>query len=737
MEVDSSKDDELDIALAEFMRRRDAGEALDRNHFLSLYPQLADRLAELLSIADSIESLAGPKFEELFPVPHATTDSSSITLIPRTPTTKNNRAAVEPTLIHRRSWEDRDAGDDEIDGVPGPSQLPRRFGDYILEKVLGRGGMGVVYLGRQISLERMVAVKMIRSGSLATDEEVQRFYAEAKSAAKLDHPNIVTVHQCGEESGHHFFSMDYIPGTDLSKKMAEGPLHPRDAARYVRDVALAIAFAHSQGVVHRDLKPANVLINERDEVVVTDFGLAKWLDSDSGLTSTGTTIGTPSYMSPEQATGRTNEHGEATDIYSLGAILFSLLSGRPPFQAESVVETMMKVVHQPAPLIRELRKEIHVDLETIIHKCLHKQPHRRYQSAVELAADLERFLNGQPVSARPLSKTEKLGRWMVGIPIIAALSGNRAHDPSATQRWAQRLMLLVLLSLSIYLLFGRSLSQKWFDDHLPRQISVAAGIPGGAYHSLASQLAKQLADRVQRATTVGITEGSMDNTSMLLHGLADLALLQETSVQSGDLAVVAPLYYESVHVLVRSDIPIQSIEELRGRRVSLGPVHSGSRQASRRILNFFAMSESDFQVSSEDWLQLGRQQDIEAAIVVMKVGQPAVNELISSRRFRLIPLQPAMTISLEDPAFHPIEIRPSDYPDAGFDRPLTTLATTAFLACRRNAPNRLIEETLAVLYDEQYPIRGILTPEQASKWQGLAWHPAARVFFERFRQNAN
>ena len=213
--------------------------------------------------------------------------------------------------------------DRSIHQVKSIPDLPFQFGDYVLERVLGRGGMGIVYLATQTKLDRKVAIKMIRSGGLASELEIERFYTEARSAAKIQHPNIVAVHQCGEIDGHHYFSMEYIAGADLSKKIAEGPLSSIDAARYVRDLAKAVAFAHERGILHRDLKPANVLLNEHDAVFISDFGLAKLLHSDECLTLDGVTLGTPGFMSPEQAAGKVGGQGRASDIYSLGAILFA------------------------------------------------------------------------------------------------------------------------------------------------------------------------------------------------------------------------------------------------------------------------------------------------------------------------------------------------------------------------------------------------------------------------------
>ncbi len=232
--------------------------------------------------------------------------------------------------------------------------LPCRFGDYVLEKVLGRGGMGVVYAGRQVHLDRPVAIKMIRSGALASNEEVQRFYAEARSAARLDHPNIVTVYQCGEHDGHHYFSMDLVSGTDLAKSIQGGPMEGRRAARYVRDVARAIQFAHDRGILHRDLKPANVLVDGSDQVHVTDFGLAKTVGHDTGLTATGAALGTPSYMSPEQAAVATMNTTIKPMFIRWVRCCLPWSPANRLFKASSVVQTIMQVLHRPAPLARSV-----------------------------------------------------------------------------------------------------------------------------------------------------------------------------------------------------------------------------------------------------------------------------------------------------------------------------------------------------------------------------------------------
>ena len=278
--------------------------------------------------------------------------------------------------------------------------LPRQFGDYILIEEIARGGMGVVYKAQQSKLNRIVALKMILSGQLASKADVARFHTEAEAAAHLEHPGIVPVFEVGECEGQHFFSMGFVEGDSLSSLIRGGPLPPNEAAGLVEKIAQAIAFAHAKGVIHRDLKPANVLLDGDGFPKVTDFGLAKKTQTDSQLTGTGQILGTPSYMPPEQASGNTKKVGPEADVYSLGAILYCLLTGRPPFQAATVMDTLMQVIEQEPPLVRQLNSSVSADLEAICSKCLMKDPSHRYATADELADDLRRFLSGETVSAR-------------------------------------------------------------------------------------------------------------------------------------------------------------------------------------------------------------------------------------------------------------------------------------------------------------------------------------------------
>jgi len=284
--------------------------------------------------------------------------------------------------------------------------------------------MGTVYLARQISLNRAVALKMIRSGTLATGPEIQMFKREAAVAATLDHPNIVPIYEIGEFQGHHYFSMKLIDGDNLAERISEftasnsfaaaskSELQARNVklARLMTCLAHAVQHAHERGVLHRDLKPTNILLDEEGEPHLTDFGLAKVADSSDGMHSRAI-LGTPAYMSPEQAMGKGRDVTTAADIYSLGAILYELLAGRPPFQGESAAEILNQVKEREPEPLKKINPTVDRDLATIALKCLAKNPLARYPTAQALAEDLERFLRGEPIQARPVGLAEKLYRW--------------------------------------------------------------------------------------------------------------------------------------------------------------------------------------------------------------------------------------------------------------------------------------------------------------------------------------
>jgi serine/threonine-protein kinase len=287
-----------------------------------------------------------------------------------------------------------------------PEIVPRHVGKFECLCELGRGGMGVVFKARQTDLDRTIALKMLLPGAFANDDDVQRFRTEAQAAAGLSHPNIVRVFEVGEFDGRPFLSMEFIDGPTLSKRLLQGPIPGRVAARYLVAIARALQHAHEHGILHRDLKPANVLVDAADQPHVTDFGLAKRLGCD-GQTRTGAVLGTPSYMSPEQVSG-SKELTPATDVYGLGALLYELVTARPPFHAETAVDTLVHVLERdPAPP-RLLNPNVDHDLQTICLKCLEKDPRHRYASASEVAEDLERYLNGESIRARSLNIFSRL-----------------------------------------------------------------------------------------------------------------------------------------------------------------------------------------------------------------------------------------------------------------------------------------------------------------------------------------
>ncbi len=380
----------LDAIIAEYYGLEENGETPDREQFIARYPDHQQELREFFADSDLFQN---------------TRDFDSQDLAAEAPFTD--------TLSQRAN---STAGFDV-----------RYFGVYEILEVLGSGGMGVVYKARHARLRKEVALKLIRAGEFATDCEVKMFQAEARAAAKLDHPGIVAVHEIGMHAGRHFYSMDYVAGGCLSNLHRDAPVPVRRAADLVRQMADAIHFAHSNGIVHRDLKPANVLLTTAGAPRITDFGLAKrmWVDQNSRVaadTVTGRVLGTAGYMSPEQATGKSKLVGETADTYSLGAVLYALLTSRAPFVGESQAETIQQVIETEPVSPRLLNPSVPRDLETICLKCLNKERHERYGSAQLLADDLQRFLDGRPVLARPISRSARAWRQVKRYPVVTGLS---------------------------------------------------------------------------------------------------------------------------------------------------------------------------------------------------------------------------------------------------------------------------------------------------------------------------
>ncbi len=306
--------------------------------------------------------------------------------------------------------------------IPQPGATVSYIGDYELLEIIAHGGMGVVYKARQKSLNRIVALKLLLGGVHASEDFKRRFRREAELAAKLQHPNIVPIYEVGEHEGQLYFSMEYVRGRDFAKLAHRRPLSPENAARYLKIVAETVQFAHNHGVLHRDLKPANILLGADDRPRITDFGLACHAREDSSLTASGTTLGTPAFLPPEQASVKRDKVGTWSDVYSLGAVMYYLLTGREPFSGETLLDTLQQVLIAEPKLPREIRPLIPEDLQTICLKCLCKDPRERYPTAGELANDLDRFLKREPVIARPPGWTKRLTMWCNRQPLAASLS---------------------------------------------------------------------------------------------------------------------------------------------------------------------------------------------------------------------------------------------------------------------------------------------------------------------------
>ena len=396
-DTDSSRQNRLNQIIAEYLEAVQAGESPDRRELLDRHPDLANELAAFFADHDRMKVLAEP-----------TVDAATL---PPSDTDASDAATLPPS----------DAKVISADAAPAVGTRIRYFGDYELLEEIARGGMGVVYKAKQVSLNRIVALKMILAGQLAGEEDVKRFHAEAEAAANLDHPGIVPIFEVGEHEGQHYFSMGYVEGQSLAGKVSDGPLPPREAAELTKKVTEAVAYAHEHGVIHRDLKPANVLLDKDGQPRVTDFGLAKRVEGESDLTASGQILGTPSYMPPEQAAGKLDQIQETSDVYSLGAILYTLLTGRPPFQADNPLDTLMQVLEQEPISPRQLNPKVPRDLETVSLKSLEKEPHRRYQSAQALADELQRFSSGEPIQARPISTSARAWRWCRRKPALASL----------------------------------------------------------------------------------------------------------------------------------------------------------------------------------------------------------------------------------------------------------------------------------------------------------------------------
>jgi serine/threonine protein kinase/tetratricopeptide (TPR) repeat protein len=413
------REERLGQLFSDWLEEVEQGRRPDRKAWLARYPEFAAELEEFLAAEDRLQALAAPL-----------------------------REATRAALAATTPWGSPTAGGSGLD-------LPAVFGDYELLEEIGRGGMGVVYRARQQGLGRCVALKLFRADPLGGAADLQRFRNEAELVAQLDHPHVVPIYEVGEHEGRVYFSMKLIEGGSLDARLDRFISDPRAAASLLVAVARAVHHAHQRGILHRDLKPANVLLEsphppdpplpQRGEggelsfspsplcgrggwgvrglvPYVTDFGLARRIEADAGLTHSGAVLGTPAYMAPEQAAARRGAVTTAADVYGLGTILYALLTGRPPFQGDSVLQTLEQVKGRDPEPPRRRNRRVPRDLETICLKCLRKEPERRYESAAALADDLERFLHGEPIHARPLGRVGRLWRWCRRQPVQASLA---------------------------------------------------------------------------------------------------------------------------------------------------------------------------------------------------------------------------------------------------------------------------------------------------------------------------
>jgi serine/threonine-protein kinase len=388
---DAARQQRLDEVIAEYLEAVDAGRSPDPDEWLARFPDLAGPLARFFAEEGWVHGLLAPQ---------------------RSEASSQKPEGSTPAPL-------------SADSCPPPSEADTRpdFGDYELVEEVARGGMGIVYRARQKSLNRVVALKRILAGQLASAEAVRRFRYEAELAANLDHPHVVPIYEVGEHDGLPYFTMKFVEGGSLAQHAARFRGDPRAAARLVAAVARAVHHAHQHGLLHRDLKPANVLLDSQWQPHLTDFGLARRLSGGGpGLTGSGTAVGTPSYMAPEQAQG--GDVTTAADVYSLGAILYELLTGTPPFRADHPLETLRQLQEQEPTRPRTLNPKVPRDLETVCLKCLEKDPARRYAGADDLADELDRFLRGEPVRGRRVGAAGQLWRWCRRRPLPACLAAS-------------------------------------------------------------------------------------------------------------------------------------------------------------------------------------------------------------------------------------------------------------------------------------------------------------------------
>lgn len=683
--------------------------AVDKTAFVNGYPHLTRELNQLLDTVDHIEQIAE--------------DTSAVGDPDFDPGSSEAEQGLAETLLFNKG----DQRSETTNTRSGGSLIGRTLGDYEIIGELGRGGMGVVYKAWQTGMAREVALKMIRNGCLASENDVQRFYFEAKAGGRLNHALILDVYEVGEIEGHHFFSMEYVSGDSLGQYARQQKLSWREIADMLRNVAEATDYAHEQGLLHRDLKPSNILVDAEGRPRITDFGLAKDLHSGDQLTASGSTVGTPSYMSPEQAQARRDDVTRESDVYSLGAILYTLLTGKPPFRAESRVDTLMQVIHaEPVPP-RVLESDCPRGLEAICLKCLQKSPSQRYATAHDLAEDLARFLQGERVLARHSRVHHRTWQWLRNVPLIAAVLGRKSASSTARHVAGQWITVIVLMVLAAGVLAWPRL----MESRRLTTLDLSTGQESGKYSKIGQALATRLRQDTGRDVLTHASAGAVDSHDRLVSGSADLALLQENALEAQGLKVIAPLYREATLVLVRRDSPLRTISELPGHRIALGRTGSGMRLSSRKLLEENQLNENQLKNVDDWYTDLSDHAELEGAVVTIKIDTPVLQTLLRSNEYRLLPLQHDI------PGFRAMLLRERDLP-AGLVPPegLLVPATFAILAVRSQTPDAVVTECLEALYAEggvAASFDRVFTRQQAAAWTDLNYHEAAARYFRAVR----
>lgn len=682
-------DRELQISklLAEYFQREDSGQTISREEFLKEHPEFANDLDLLLQMGEIVQGLAG--------------------------------AGVSDSLETVDDETELPISQKEMEGF--------QLGDYSLLEVLGEGAMGIVYRAHQKAMKRDVAIKMIRSGQFAFDREITRFYTEAQAAGAADHPNVITVYELGAKDGHHFYAMQLIDGENLATFYRERELSAVRIAEILRDVSRGVHAAHQHDVLHRDLKPSNIIIRESDGVaIVMDFGLAKQMMNNSGATRTGDTVGTPSYMSPEQARADESAMGPATDVYSIGAILYELITGRPPFRAQSSASTVVQLLHQDVVLPSSLIKNVNPDLEAICCKCLEKNPARRYVSANDLADEFQRVVDQEPVLAQRPTRRKKVVRWLRNMPVVGKLCGNPFPQSTRTHVAAMGTTFVLLLLAAILLVVMQARRQS----HIPIKPLLGTGVPNHFYDQVGRSLAERLGNNHGVSAHTRVSNGSEENIQLLLDDSIQTGIAQREVISSSEgVSIIAPLYADKIHIVIRRDGAIHSLKDLEYSRVSLGTVGSGMRITSKRLLQVLNLNINSLENNELHFDALLTEDLLDAAIVTTRTENSVLQGILADEQFDLLRVSPQEIGKLTQIGYHRDQIQ---LPNG---ERVETVGTMAFLICREDASSAWVEMLLLGLYDsdggESVATRLNLLPRHLAAQYPVKFHSAAKKYFQQ------